>query len=71
MTFSLLKTFVTFFLMCSQLQRHEMNLILKILIEFDSFLLQNFVLMCCELQRHEINSIKVLFTNNVRIFFRQ
>ena len=60
MTFSLLKTF---FLMCRHLQRHEIDLILKVSIEFDSFLLQNFVLMCCELQRHEINSIKVLFTN--------
>ena len=37
MTFSLLKTFATFFLMCRQLQRHEINLILKVSIEFDIF----------------------------------
>ena len=50
MTSSLLKPCATFFLMCRQLQRHEINLILKVSIIFDSFLLQNFVLMCCELK---------------------
>ena len=63
MTFSLLKTFTTFFLMCRQIQRYEINLVLKLSIEFDSVLFQNFVLVCCELQRQEINSIKVWFTN--------
>ena len=35
--FSLLKGSATFFLMCRQLQRREIKLILKVSIEFDSF----------------------------------
>ena len=60
--FSAFKNFRNFFLMCCELQRHIINLILRVSIEF-SFLKENFVLMCCKLQRHEINSIKVLFIN--------
>ena len=45
-----------------QLQKHEINLILRVSIIFNSFF-KKIVLMCCELQIHEINSIKVLFTN--------
>ena len=59
--FSFLKTLVNFFLICFKLQRREINLIIKVAIEFNSFLIQNIVVMCCELQRHEINFIKVLF----------
>ena len=54
---------VTTFLMCCALQRHEINLILRVSIKFNSFLRQNFILMCCKLQRHEINSVKVFFMN--------
>ena len=57
MTFSLLKTFATFFLMYRQLQKHEINLILRVSIE--TF----YSKLCCELQRYEIISIQVLFTN--------
>ena len=47
--------------MCCELQKHEINLILRVSIEFSSFLKQNFVLIYCKLQKYEINSIKVLF----------
>ena len=43
MAFLLLKTFASFFLMCRQLQRYEIDLIPKVSIKFESFFLsQNF-----------------------------
>ena len=49
--------------MCCELQRHEIDLSLKVSIDFNSFLKQNFISICCVLQRHEINSIKVSFSH--------
>ena len=49
--------------MYCKLQRDEINWILKVSIELNIFLKQNFVLMYCDLQRHGINSIKVSFSH--------